>query len=431
MHNKSRAAEFFIRLHVISNVQTGKWGLQVISLIVPVYNVEVYLERCISSILAQTYKEFELILVDDGSIDNSSVLCDFYKKQDGRIKVIHKENGGLVSARKAGLAVARGAYIGFVDGDDWIGPRMYEHLAETALKHQADMVFGGFVENVNGQTVYKTNRLVEGEYGMDGLRERVYPYMLCAEDFFSMGMQPYIWNKLIRRELAYPYIMAVDDRICVGEDVAAVMPMLLKADKVVITDCCDYHYCVRAESMMHTCRSVEKEWEGLCILHGFLMDAFRRHAGQYRLEYQLSHYTVGNMLTRAYGRVVEKDGDGILWPFGYRLDGGRRCIVYSAGYFGRQVYHYLQDYYPGSVILWVDREYRKYQSIGLPVQSVAEIIKEKKADILVAVLDIQISGAIREKLVQDGVHHEQIYCISITEDEVREILDKMPSEIYR
>lgn len=396
-----------------------------ISLIVPVYNVEPYLKRCIVSIFAQTYREFELILVDDGSTDGSSTICEFYKKQDKRIKVIHKENGGLVSARKAGLAVSRGEYIGFVDGDDWVEPQMYGQLMETALKYQADMVLGGFMEDVGGQTIYKTNRLEQGVYGREELREKIYPYMLCMENFFSMGVQPYIWNKLMRRGLAYERITAVDDRIRVGEDVAAVIPMLLTADKVVITDYCDYHYCVRATSMMQKYGSGEKEWEGLCILHKFLQKAFQQHIKQYRLEYQLSHYTVGNMLTRTYGRFAEKDGDGTLWPFGYGLGENRKCIVYSAGNFGRQVYAYLQNYHPGSVILWVDREYQKYQSMGLPVQGVADIIKKKKADILIAVLDIQISEAIREKLLQNGVCHEQIYNINITEDEVREILDNM------
>lgn len=239
-----------------------------------------------------------------------------------------------------------------------------------------------------------------------------------------MGIQPYIWNKLLRRELAYEYVSAVDDRICVGEDVAAVVPMLLKADQAVITDYCGYHYCVRTESMMHACRSVEKEWEGLCILHEFLSNAFRQYAGQYRLEYQLNHYTVGNMLTRAYGRIAGKGGSGTLWPFGYKPGGGRKCIVYAAGHFGRQVYHYLQDNYPESVILWADREYRKYQSMGLPVQGTAAVIKEKKADILIAVLDKRISEMIRVNLLQNGVCHELIYCINITENEVREIIDK-------
>lgn len=395
-----------------------------ISIIVPIYNVGRYLPQCIDGIIQQTFSGIEIILVDDGSVDHSGEICDEYALKDSRIVVIHKKNGGLVSARKAGIVAAQGEYIGFVDGDDWIEPRMYERLMDTAMKEQADLVLGGSIEDAGGQVIYKTNRMASGVYGKDGLRERVYPYMLCAEDFFSMGIQPYIWNKLLRRELACEYVSAVDDRIRVGEDVAAVMPMLLKADKVVITDCCDYHYCVRTESMIHTCRSVEKEWEGLCILHEFLRDVFRKYAGQYRLEYQLNHYTVGNMLTRAYGRIAGKDGSGTLWPFGYKPGGGRKCIVYGAGHFGRQVYHYLQDYYPGSVVLWVDREYRKYQSMGLPVQGAAVIIKEKKADILVAVLDMQISVAIREKLVQDGVRHEQIYCINITEDGVREILEK-------
>lgn len=395
-----------------------------VSIIVPVYNVSAYLEGCIRSICAQTYRDLQIILVDDGSKDGSGEICDRYAGLDARIEIIHKANGGLVSARKAGIVAAQGEYIGFVDSDDWVEPRMYEHLMETALKHQADMVLGGFAEDVNGQTVYKTNRMAQGVYGRNELRERIYPYMLCAEDFFSMGIQPYIWNKLLLRELAYEYISAVDDRIRVGEDVAAVVPMLLKADKAVITDCCDYHYCVRTESMMHTCRSVEKEWEGLYILHEALSNIFRQYAGQYRLEYQLNHYTVGNMLTRAYGRIAGKDGSGTLWPFGYKPGGGRKCIVYGAGYFGRQVYHYLQDYYPGSVILWADREYRKYQSMGLPVQGAAEVIKEKKADILIAVLDKRISEMIRVNLLQNGVCHELIHCINITENEVREIINK-------
>ncbi|MBD5476899.1 MAG: glycosyltransferase family 2 protein [Lachnospiraceae bacterium] len=396
-----------------------------ISLIVPVYNVEPYLKRCIVSIFAQTYREFELILVDDGSTDGSSIICDFYEKQDKRVKVIHKGNGGLVSARRAGLAVSRGEYIGFVDGDDWIEPQMYGKLVEAALKYQADMVLGGFVEDVGGRIVYKTNQLEQGVYDREELCEKIYPYMLCMEDFFSMGVQPYIWNKLMRRGLAYEHITAVDDRIRVGEDVAAAAPMLLAANRVVITDYCDYHYCMRESSMMQKHGSEEKEWEGLCILHKFLQKALQQHAKQYRLEYQLSHYTVGNMLTRTYDRIAEKDGDGTLWPFGYRLGENRKCIVYSAGNFGRQVYAYLQKYHPGCVVLWVDREYRKYQSMGLPVQGVADIIKEKNADILIAVLDIQISWAIRENLLQNGVCYEQIYSINITEDDVREMLDNV------
>ena len=105
-----------------------------ISVIVPVYNVENYLRRCVDSIINQTYKNLEIILVDDGSPDNCPVICDEYAQKDSRIKVIHKENGGLSSARNCGMDMATGEYIGFVDGDDWIESDMYKFLIENAEK---------------------------------------------------------------------------------------------------------------------------------------------------------------------------------------------------------------------------------------------------------------------------------------------------------
>ncbi len=110
-----------------------------ISVIVPVYNVEKYMERCVDSILRQTYTNIEIILVDDGSTDASSRLCDEYAARDGRIKVVHKENGGLSDARDAGLAVAEGDYIGYVDSDDWIEPDMYELMHMDCAENEAQV----------------------------------------------------------------------------------------------------------------------------------------------------------------------------------------------------------------------------------------------------------------------------------------------------
>ena len=392
-----------------------------ISVIVPIYNIAPYLSRCVESICTQTYRNCEIILVDDGSTDGSSELCDFYGQQDSRIIVIHKDNGGLVSARKAGLAIAKGEYIGFVDGDDWIEPQMYEHLMHLAAEHQADMVLGGSIEDVDGQTTCKTNRLKPGVYDKDRLCREVYPYMLCAEDFFCMGIQPYIWNKLIRCDLAYAHMTTIDDRIRVGEDVAAVMPILLKADKVVISDYCDYHYCIRGTSMIWQQENEKREWAELCILHGFLQKNFLAYQKKCRIDDQLGHYTVMNMLTRAYGKIARKDGEGILWPFGYKI-GGRKCIVYSAGYFGRAVYDYLQGL-GQEISLWVDRDFRRYQAMGLPVCGVEEMVKEQDSDILIAVLDMGVAKSIQENLLQLEVRPERIYCVNITENMIQDILD--------
>ena len=110
-----------------------------ISVIVPVYKVEKYLDKCVESIVNQTYKNLEIILVDDGSPDNCPAMCDEWAEKDERIRVIHKENGGLADARNAGMDIATGDYIGFVDSDDWIEPNMYEVLLKNALKYDADI----------------------------------------------------------------------------------------------------------------------------------------------------------------------------------------------------------------------------------------------------------------------------------------------------
>ena len=116
-----------------------------LSVIVPVYNVERYLKRCVDSLLAQTEENLEIILVDDGSTDRSGALCDEYAQRESRIRVHHKENGGLTSAWKAGMELAQGNYVGFVDSDDWIDKEMYERMLKMAQREDADMVVCGLV----------------------------------------------------------------------------------------------------------------------------------------------------------------------------------------------------------------------------------------------------------------------------------------------
>ena len=126
-----------------------------ISVIVPVYNAEKYLVRCVDSILNQTYSNLEVILVDDGAKDNSGAVCDMYAQKDERVRVVHKENGGLSSARNAGIDIASGDYLGFVDSDDWIEPETYETMLALALEHDAQMVCAGRYD-VDADTMEKT-----------------------------------------------------------------------------------------------------------------------------------------------------------------------------------------------------------------------------------------------------------------------------------
>lgn len=130
-------------------------SVPILSIIVPIYNAEKYLQRCIDSILKQDFHDFELILVDDGSLDKSREICNDYAKSDNRIKIIIKSNGGVSSARNAALEVAAGIYVGFVDADDWISPFMYKDLHQKAVKYSADIVICDYTRN--GEFVIDVN----------------------------------------------------------------------------------------------------------------------------------------------------------------------------------------------------------------------------------------------------------------------------------
>lgn len=145
-----------------------------LSIIVPVYKVEKYLPRCIDSILAQTFGDFELILIDDGSPDGCGRICDEYARKDKRIVVIHQKNMGVSAARNAGLDIARGRYIGFVDSDDWIEPQMYEAMMDAIRENGADMAVCGVRYADEDGKFTRADMLSEGVYSRDGLLEDVF-----------------------------------------------------------------------------------------------------------------------------------------------------------------------------------------------------------------------------------------------------------------
>lgn len=172
-----------------------------ISIIVPIYKVEKYINKCVDSILHQTYDELEIILVDDGSPDNCPAICDEYAKKDSRIQVIHKQNGGLINARKSGLEIAKGEYIGFVDGDDWIEPEMYELFAQQIKKYSPDMVISDFYYD-SGTKPANSEQLFEREYyDKYALENEIYPHMLFSGTYYKFGINPCCWSKVYKKEL--------------------------------------------------------------------------------------------------------------------------------------------------------------------------------------------------------------------------------------
>jgi glycosyltransferase involved in cell wall biosynthesis len=228
-----------------------------VSIIVPVYNSEAFLDRCVQSIINQSYKNIEVILVNDGSPDASKQMCDDYAANDSRIKVIHKANGGLVSARKAGLKLSTGEYILYVDGDDWIETDLIENYLKAALEYNADVVVSSHMENLEGRIEILKNTIPPGFYDKDKLISTVYPEMMYNGKFSQFGIFSYSWGKLYRKELLIKNQLEVSEEITIGEDALCFYPTLLDTNTLVVLEQPYYHYRQRADSLIKTMRTIE------------------------------------------------------------------------------------------------------------------------------------------------------------------------------
>ncbi len=210
-----------------------------ISVIVPVYNVAEFLPKCVDSILAQTYDNLEIILVEDGTKDSSGIICDQYAGKDSRIRVIHKENGGLSSARNAGMEIARGEYFGFVDSDDWIEPETYECLMALVQKYDADLVCGGRYD-VDGATGERTVGLCpKAEECISSMEMlgRVFTWDHCDSAAVDKLYKRHMFD-----EIRYPLGMY-------SEDVAIFYKLMEKANRVALCPKPLYNYLHRANSI--------------------------------------------------------------------------------------------------------------------------------------------------------------------------------------
>lgn len=215
---------------------TGDYMLNempLISIIVPVYKVEKYLDRCVNSLINQTYKNIEIILVDDGSPDNCPVMCDKWAENDNRIKVIRKQNGGVSSARNVGLNIAAGEYIGFVDSDDWVDEDMYSHLFFLIEAYNADISCIDFFKMTDEKCVPDKKKEII----------KIYDNEKYLKKFFKIGSQEtvyYTWNKLYKKSLIpdNPFPSSYS----VGEDVIATYLMIRNAQTVVSSSKKMYFY---------------------------------------------------------------------------------------------------------------------------------------------------------------------------------------------
>lgn len=371
-----------------------------ISIIVPVYNLENYLEKCISSILNQTYSNIEVILVNDGSNDGSGAICDKYMKKDDRVLAIHKNNGGVVSARKAGIEAATGEYIGFVDGDDWIDNCMYEALA----KHMegSELVTSGYIKVFENSSILVCDAIAQGRYHGKSALQYLWENMILFEHGQQVGIAGIMCNKLFLSSLLRKVSVSWDSSLTYGEDMVFLHNYILRCNSIYVLHKGYYYYYMRETSTVHT--KDENYLEKINHLYLALKDIYSCSVLKNALMYKLDRYMVLLICKGVNSRMgFHKDVHIPWYIFPYdSLDSGQRIALYGAGAVGQDYYAQILKNSGLKLVAWVDRDWEQYQRKGMEVISVSELANIEYDYLIIAIKHRLAAENIKNELYTRG-----------------------------
>lgn len=370
-----------------------------ISIIVPVYNVEQYISECIDSIVNQTYNNIQIILVDDGSTDRSGAICDKYAGQDSRIETVHQENKGVTVARKQGISLAKGKYIGFVDGDDYIEPYMYQVLLEEIEASGAEFVHSGYWEMDAERAVCEKKEIIFSGDNTDFLKDAV-----LGE---SIYITPSMWSKLYKADFIKKNFEQIPNECKYGEDLLSLIVNVLECRKIALLDAAYYHYRIRDDSLSH--QNDIGQLSNIFKLYEYLCDVLLYHGCYEDLKDVIEEYIWGNLL----GNMRRMTWSGFQIARYYFRDvdrlKGKRIVIYGAGMVGRDYYAQISRYTDCKVVSWADACPEKYHYPHIRIDN-PKILQEIEYDIaIVAVKSEKMSHQIAGQLSLRGVEKEKIY----------------------
>jgi len=374
-----------------------------IGIVVPVYNVGMYLERCITSVLNQTYKNIELVLVDDGSTDNSGKICDDYEKRDGRVHVIHQDNHGVLCARCTGLKKVECDYATFIDADDWIAEDTYEKMS-IYMNQEVDVISYQITKYFDNsyQCMY-LNSFQYGLYNKQQIEEQIFPTMIWDLNRWTYGLIPSLSNKLIKKELFINELYKVKDLpVFYGQDIAVIYPLMTRISSFVNVEEGLYYHRQRKANDIAPYILDSDYYKKLYILYEYLSKECYNHVELIKQIDYFYNYSV-RLRLQIYG---DKKREGDLFPFD-KIPKGSKIILYGASGMG-QLYHeqFIKINY-GTILAWVDKNYDKYQEFE--VKDIACINTIKDFDyIVIAVIYQETAESIKNNLIHMGVEEDKI-----------------------
>ena len=372
-----------------------------LSIIVPMYNAQDTISECIDSILDQKFKEYELILVDDGSTDDTLKICKTYAEKDQRIIIVPLEkNMGLINARKTGVEIAKAEYIGFVDSDDWIERDMYSNLINIQEKFDCDLISSGIYRDYIEEkyTSELVDNFQEGMYS--NIPRDIYGTMLYDDKNKTFGIFCTLVNKLYRKNILQDVYKNIDTRVFYGEDCLTLFSYIMKISSLYILKKSYYHYNIRKTSMCGTADE-RLNTNTYYLYKGLEKEFINKKEYKYILLRQLKKYILGielHTLDKLYNISAFSLG---TYKYSYENLKNKKVVIYGAGNSSESLYNYLTKECKCDITVWVDKYPEgKDMKVMHEILAVNSILNIQYDYIVIAVLKKELADSIRKELIE-------------------------------
>lgn len=368
-----------------------------VSIIIPVYNTEKYIERCLNSIIEQTYEDIEIILINDGSTDNSGKICEKYKSIDSRIKIINQKNRGVVISRNKGIQEAQGEYITFVDSDDWVEKNMIEDTLNIAIRYDCDVVSYGYMKEdmISCDILY--DGVPEGFYGDDSSLNKLYSNMFY-NNVGETGIITSVCLKLIKASVLKSVYMKISQMQKYFEDTALTYLIFMNSENIFVQHKSYYHYIMRNGSATHS--NYKYILRDLNDFYVTILDFIEGKNYYKEVKKGIDAFMVKNVfiVMKKFMNIISDVPNYIMPP--NIIPNGSHIVLYGAGEVGKSYYNYIISNKWYDLVKWVDKRYDFYRKDGLNVYPV-ESIKTCNWDYIVLAVKYKTkSDEMRDYLVK-------------------------------